>query len=131
MKLCFNGKDFAKPRFISVAVIEGHLVSNSVPCMYMLSEFCFYSSGLCHPISNWCQTPPLGFWGLPWSDSSFLDWRTWENLCFLVINFRLSFLFFSFLFVPIMEIMKEVVEILEFVTEVPGTWEAVVMFSDL
>ena len=27
--------------------------------------------------------------------------------------------------------MKEVVEILEFLTEIPGTWGAVVMFSDL
>ena len=30
-----------------------------------------------------------------------------------------------------MEFMKEVVEILEFLTEIPGTWGAVVMFSDL
>ena len=38
VKLCFNGKDFAKLRFISVAVIEGQLVSNSVPCSYILSQ---------------------------------------------------------------------------------------------
>ena len=64
-KLCFSAKDFAKPRFISVAAIKGQLVSNTVPGSYMLSEFCFYSSGLCHPISIWCQTSPIGLWVPP------------------------------------------------------------------
>ena len=93
-KLCFSAKDFAKPRFISVAVIKGQLVSNSVSGSYMLSEFCFYSSGLCHPISIWCQTPPLGLWRPPWSGSSCIDSRTRENLCFLLINCTLSFFCF-------------------------------------
>ena len=122
MKLCFNGKDFSKPRFISVAVIEGHLVSNSVSVSYMPSEFCFYSSGLCHPISIWCQTPPLGLWRPPWSGSSCIDSRTWENLL-VTHKLYLKLFLFCFVFVPWMGFMKEVVEILEFVSEIPGTLE--------
>ena len=97
-KLCFSGKDFEKPRFVSVAVIEiGTAHLQNVPCSYILSGFCSALETSTITLDVGAKTPPSSV-GAAMVWFLFHCVGTWEYLCTMLRNCMLDLFFFSFFF---------------------------------